>query len=316
MTLSRTSNLATALGFLAVFGGAVSLTSCAHADQATRISQPDARSLSRPARDLVLGAPGSERADAALSGAVQLATRACMARHDLMYRIPKSRVQMTPYRISLPEFPQTYVLAARKRSGYGLFRPPGHRTRRASAVKSQARSSQHYYLLLDGQPNNRVTVTIANGIRTGLPVSGCFAEARTSVYGSVGGYLKATTGVSVIRLDLLQAVQSANAYRDLLRPWSKCMRNHGYAYSSPADAYGHLASAYSAGTATAGLRKREITTAVTDYWCATKVSLVTKVIRLQEREVSRMPTTLRNDFLSYANIYLAALKRIGYPEAI
>src|SRR5262249_17906983 len=99
-------------------------------------------------------------------------------------------------------------------------------------------------------------------------------------------------------------------------PWSVCMRRQGYHYSSPDDAFNHIADAYSARGAAAGLRKREITTAVADYRCAVNTSLVAKTVSAQEAEARRRPSSLRKFLLSYTQIFLDALKRIGYLGAL
>jgi hypothetical protein len=94
------------------------------------------------------------------------------------------------------------------------------------------------------------------------------------------------------------------------------MHQRGYDYASPDDASSHLADAYSAHGATAGLRKREIATAVADYRCAVNTSLVAKTVSAQDREARQMPSSLRRSFVSYVQIYLGALKRINYSATL
>jgi hypothetical protein len=304
-----------------------SVCACGHSKNAGHHAEAT-YGLPRPAFELLTASPSSEQATQALTIAVKQATGRCMARLGLTYHVPDSPTSASAPSLSLPEFPQAYVLSLRERDGYGLFRLRSESSPRGNAGHAelsrrahrapQARSSGHptgqrnSVTVLDGSGKHFVTITLANSVQVSTPTDGCYAVARRSVYGSASNYVKATTGISLIRLDFLHAVESSAAFRHLLLPWSSCMRQRGYDYTSPDDASSHIAGAYSTRGATTALREREIATAVADYRCAVSTSLVAKAISAQDAEARQMPSNLRKSFLSYTQTYLDSLKRINY----
>lgn len=304
---------------VAVSMALASVCACGHTKNAGGHDEATHR-LPRPAFELLTASPGGEEATQALTFAVKQATGRCMARLGLSFHVPDSPASASSS-LSLPEFPQAYVLSLRERAGYGLYRARSERSPRARRVP-KAGSSGHPTgrrnsdTMLLGSGKHFVTITLTNSVQVSTSTDGCYAVARRSVYGSASNYVKATTGISLIRLDFFHAVESSAAFKHLLLPWSTCMHQRGYDYTSPDDAYGHIAEAYSTHGATAALREREIATAVADYRCAVNTSLVAKTVSAQDAEARQMPPNLRKSFLSYTRIYLAALKRINYSATL
>ncbi|MFF9021087.1 hypothetical protein [Streptomyces eurythermus] len=90
---------------------------------------------------------------------------------------------------------------------------------------------------LYGDPGQRkITVEVPDVGTMEAPTSGCFAQARTTLYGDYEKWVRADAFVNARFLPVNKAVRKQPPYVAVTRSWSACMRARGYRFADPAAA--------------------------------------------------------------------------------
>ncbi|WP_157968524.1 hypothetical protein [Streptomyces geranii] len=249
--------------------------------------------------DPTVSDPGRNEISAAdrekLHNAEQLLIQRCMKRYGF-------KTWPTSARSSLPDlvdFP--YVVTDEKwasRHGYGsdihesMFR------------LRQQDPNQIYFAKLP--PEKRAAaLTALNGakpvgLEARMPTGGvlrrsdrsCVSEAESILYGDLRTWYrvnKVTESLSSLRIG---NVLKDGRFREAIRPWASCMREHGYPYSTPEKAR----SAALLGADERGGRAEEIRTAIAEARCAAGTGLSETVRRLDSEHKAALEKEYSSEF--------------------
>jgi hypothetical protein len=296
---SMTSLAPLACAFLA----ALSLAGCASGQPGgqARGSSTAHAALSAGAAALITRSGGYLTAEQTLDTAESELTQRCMV--SLGFRYP-AKAQPDPTARDEPWRPD---LAARRRYGYGLA---AHLTARPAALAaddryqrslSPARRAQ-YRRALFGSMAQYAAIDLPGG-QFSFPTRGCAAAGQERLYGGPVTAARVYYLPQVLFNSVYVAVQRTPGYRHVLAAWAGCMSQHGYRYSSPADAERQLAAEYQAGASPAARRAekhREIAVAVQDANCARQVRVPEVTQSLLLRYAARLPAAQRQALNSVA----------------
>ncbi|MDX6738311.1 hypothetical protein [Actinocorallia sp. A-T 12471] len=134
-----------------------------------------------------------------------------------------------------------------------------------------------------GKEAPNVSVTMPNGDEVGAPTTGCDAEARTALWGSVEHWLLGQRFGSDFREGLISRAEKDPAMRALNVEWSQCMAAKSFAdLESPAKAMDLAASFYEKGDETTAFT-REVDLAIADAQCENDTDYVRKRRILEDR---------------------------------
>lgn len=201
----------------------------------------------------------------------------CMARHGFAY------AEQPPPSSREPGF--RYVLDdvgwARKH-GYGtLLGRPGERNQDASGGKLAPERERAWQRTLLGSGHQLVADLPGLG-RVSAPDTGCIAEARRTLYGDLAGWYRVRRVVDHLGSYLADQVGAASEYRTGLAAWARCVRERGYAASSPDDLR-ELVARQEAESVGEQAEAQEIAAAETEAGCASSTGFAQTIAGLERR---------------------------------
>lgn len=202
----------------------------------------------------------------------------CMARHGFAY------AEQPPPSSSEPDF--RYVLDdvgwARKH-GYGtLLGRPGAWDKDANAgnlEKLAPERQRAWQRTLLGSGRQLVADLPGLG-RVAAPDNGCTAEARGTLYGDLAGWYRVRRIVDHLGSYTAGQVVVASEYRIGLAAWARCVRERGYAASSPPELR-ELVARQAPESFAEPARAREIAAAETEAECATSTGFAQTIGALE-----------------------------------
>ena len=193
-------------------------------------------------------------------------------------------------------------MAAREADGYGFYSQAVQAAASPSGGQSAGQEETYadsltgpvgrrYRLTLDGPYSQRISVNLPGGGSVSIQTGGCLGAAARRLYGSVGNYVQATTGSSLLYDELYGAVVSDPRFSAVVARWSSCMTSHGFKYRTPDDLWNGLGTRIHQ-RPTPAARDLEIKVAVADYRCAATVKLVPTARRLQNEHAQYLSRSL------------------------
>ncbi|MFI1869981.1 hypothetical protein [Streptomyces jumonjinensis] len=129
-----------------------------------------------------------------------------------------------------------------RREGFGATDPrlpaadTEHREPAYLATLSPARRDA-WIRTLHGDPAQQIIKVEVRGVGTlEAPTTGCFASARTELYGNYEKWVRADAFVTSRYLPVNEAVRKQPSYARSTQRWSACMRANSYRFADPAEA--------------------------------------------------------------------------------
>lgn len=99
------------------------------------------------------------------------------------------------------------------------------------------RQQRRWSDVLDGPATApRIKVSVPGVGTLSMATTGCFAEARTRLYGDYRTWVRVDTLVNTRYAAITDDMRQDARYTAATRAWSKCVKAHGYSYASPQDA--------------------------------------------------------------------------------
>ncbi|MFI6410362.1 hypothetical protein [Streptomyces sp. NPDC050585] len=126
-----------------------------------------------------------------------------------------------------------------RREAFGTARPQTRATdteRREAAYLATLSPARRdaWVRALHGDPAQRMVEVEVPGVGTlRAPTDGCFASARTGLYGDYEKWVRADTFVTSRYLPVNEAVRKEPAYVRATQRWSACMRANGHHFADP-----------------------------------------------------------------------------------
>ncbi|WP_344967569.1 hypothetical protein [Salinactinospora qingdaonensis] len=158
---------------------------------------------------------------------------------------------------------------------------------------------------LNGTPTSPITVTLPNGMTLSRNDNGCDADAQARLYGDLATWSRATA-VSDNLTDLRRTrVRDADAFKEAVRAWARCMRRHGHDYATPWQSRAEFLAPDAEHS-----REVEIGVAVTEARCAASSGLTETIHQLDRKQAAR----LREEYGSAVTTKLR-LQRAALPRA-
>jgi hypothetical protein len=179
-----------------------------------------------------------------------------------------------------------------RREGYGLSlnssTDPGGYTTESEPTARYLRTLSHderedWEVAYFGDHSDMTTLTLPNGATFSTSNTGCVAQARTELYGSIRAHVELTALANFMTGEIGSRVIADSSYQEALARWQECMSEVGYPVATPSDAY---TMALEAGVTTpANARVREIRIALDDARCNVQARL-TETAKALERKHS------------------------------
>ncbi|GAA2207338.1 hypothetical protein GCM10009850_027960 [Nonomuraea monospora] len=240
-----------------------------------------------------------------LHRAEELLLRDCMRGHGF-------ETWPTPFRSPVPEyleFPYAVTdVAWARRHGYGSD------LRDRIAELRRTDPNRRYFESLP--PDRRAAALVAlngaraDGLQTRLPTGGvvrrsdssCTSQAERRLYGDLDAWYRAEKITGSLPGLRVAKVTADARFGEAVRRWSGCMREHGHAYSTPAQAR-------SDALRPEGGRAREIRVAVAEATCAAGTGLTATAHRLEGQYKRAVEEQYRAALGAKRDLQLAALPR-------
>lgn len=205
------------------------------------------------------------------------------------FRLPASPGASLP----VPEDEAAAIdLDGRRRHGYGISVHDHGSTAAAApdayisslSVRDQRRLGETQF----GPGEQKTAVTLNGKGRVTVPAAGCIARSRTTLAGDVQTFAKIFYAPQQFDDQLNRTVLKDASYQSTLGQWRACMAHKGYTYASPDAATAQLRQEYEQKAKSSDFRKREISVAVADGECASRLHLPTMLLRIRRRLVARL----------------------------
>jgi hypothetical protein len=210
-------------------------------------------------------------------------------------------------------------LQIRRQIGYGL-RPTPPSPQPAAPSPPPSRQAAYSRALL-GDPNKHVTLDLPSGQQFTLLATGCIAESRVELFGSVieAGrifYLPQDAYVTMHR-----GIVDDPELRRVTTRWAACMSERGHRFASPGAARSSVAAAYRTAGDSRAMRQLERRIALADGECAFIVRLPDTFDRVGRRLAEQLlPDHQKRDLLTVAERQAAAAtkanKLIGHGASV
>jgi len=168
-----------------------------------------------------------------------------------------------------------------------------------------------YTSALNGNPSSSggmVSVTMKDGAVFGVPSGGCWARARSRIYGSLEQYLREDYSFQQLDRNITQAIVSSKEFGAMLAEWSTCMKNSGFAFETPSDAITSVREAYGSG-ATGSVLPIDIATASADEACQNKAKMVQHLNALNGAITLKIVEQNYSTFLAYSQFLTDSVRR-------
>ncbi|MBT2376034.1 hypothetical protein J7E90_01285 [Streptomyces sp. ISL-111] len=165
-----------------------------------------------------------------------------------------------------------------------------------------------YNTALNGDYDDVLSVDLPAGGTIETPRTGCWAGARTHLYGDLKAWFEAKKTVTSLTPLYVPEILADERMNRTVSAWSSCMKEAGQRFSSPDDLREKRIE-HTAGMRSEVARKYDVELAVTEATCAVKTSLG-KVARHLEGEYRS--STLKKygkENAAYQRMGLAALSR-------
>jgi hypothetical protein len=207
-------------------------------------------------------------------------------------------------------------LGRARREGYGLSvtlsEDPGGYTTESEPTARYLRTLSHdqrddWEVAYFGDHADMTTVTLPNGATFSTSNTGCVAEARIELYGSIRAHVEVTAMANYMTGEIGSRVMADSSYQEALARWQECMSELGYSVTAPSDAY---TMALEAGVASpADARVREISIAVDDARCNVRTRLTETAEALEKKHSDEFAEENEAQVLATQELQQHALER-------
>lgn len=221
-----------------------------------------------------------------LNNAEQVLTARCMTKLRYKYfPVLLTDAAVKPY---LSE-PESGTLASRRSEGYGFYRAikiQVSQARKGVTANGQILDSEDAYLqslrgqfaarydaALFGPQNDRVVMKLVNGGAVSTGRRGCFAVARTELYGSIADYVFAFNDVPLAAELISNDVKLTKTFSTALNVYVQCMSAKGFEATTPALARDEVQQRYKDNGVNPVSHAYEIAVATSDYECGSVAHL-------------------------------------------
>ncbi len=212
----------------------------------------------------------------------------------------------------LPPFGSDDVEMAAK-EGYGLSErisdvadADPEAANRAIFEGLSAEEQRRYALLITGDTDDEIEVTLPNGAVVSTPRDGCISDVRRLLYGDLARYIE----LNSIAINMEGQIQAeAAGDPDFIAAearWSACMHEKGWDVDSHTDAVVLAGSGYEGGDS-ATARETEIVIATDDAGCAVESGSVAAAQRALTAARTKVAGDLEGEILAYQEMLLSAL---------
>ena len=203
-----------------------------------------------------------------------------------------------------------------RQEGYGLSltpsEDPGGYTTESEPTARYLRTlshdeREHWDIAYFGDHADMTTVTLPNGATFSTSNTGCVADARIELYGSIRAHVEVTALANYMTGEVGSRVMADSSYQEALAGWQECMSELGYSVATPSDAY---TMALEAGiTSPVNARVREIRIAVDDARCNLHARLTETAKALENKHSDELAEENEARVLATQELQQHALER-------
>lgn len=248
----------------------------------------------------------SREENSVLHAAEEELLRDCMRESGFRYR----KVAENP----LPElrsFPHVIDdLAWAKKHGYGTdlqrkvermrASDPNQRYFRSLSAERRAAALDAFH----GESSRDITVETPDGVQVSRSEEGCQAEAERELFESLPAWFTAESYNEALPGIVEERVAGDARFAAAVRPWSRCMKEDGHDYRSPAELRKRLPSPENPLP-----RDKEIRLAVAEAECAHSTGLAEVTEALEQKYRKEVRRQYRSEVETGRRLQLAALPR-------
>ncbi|MER5551677.1 hypothetical protein ABT001_08345 [Streptomyces sp. NPDC002793] len=165
-----------------------------------------------------------------------------------------------------------------------------------------------YNTALNGDYDDVLSVDLPAGGTIETPRAGCWAGARTHLYGDLEAWFKAKKTVTSLTPLYVPRILADEGMKKTVGAWSRCMKEAGRPFSSP-DEIRERRTADTADMASGEARAYEVELAVTEATCAVRTDLGRTARRLEREHRSVLLKKYGKENAAYQRMGLTALSR-------
>ncbi|WP_322983902.1 hypothetical protein [Streptomyces sp. S584] len=165
-----------------------------------------------------------------------------------------------------------------------------------------------YNTALNGDYDDVLSVDLPAGGAIETPRTGCWAGARTHLYGDLEGWFKAKKTVTSLTPFYVPRILADKRMKKTVSAWSNCMKEAGRPFSSP-DEIREKRAANTAGMSSPEAQAYEVDLAVAEATCAVKTNLGKTARRLEREHRSALLKKYGKENAAYQRMGLGALSR-------
>ncbi|MFI2780738.1 hypothetical protein [Streptomyces sp. ALB3] len=165
-----------------------------------------------------------------------------------------------------------------------------------------------YNTALNGDYDDVLSVDLPAGGAVETPRTGCWAGARSHLYGDLEAWFKAKKTVTSLTPLYVPRILADERMKRTVGAWAHCMKEAGRPFSSP-DEIREKRATSTAGMSSQEARAYEVELAVTEASCAVKTDLGKTARRLEREHRSALLKRYAKENAAYQRMGLAALSR-------
>ncbi|MFJ4838596.1 hypothetical protein [Streptomyces sp. NPDC088746] len=165
-----------------------------------------------------------------------------------------------------------------------------------------------YNTALNGDYDDVLRVDLPAGGTIETPREGCWAGARTQLYGDLEAWFRAKKTITSLTPLYVPRILADERMKKTVGAWSHCMKEAGRPFSSP-DEIREKRTANTAGMSSPEARAYEVELAVAEATCAAKTNLGKTARRLEREHRSTLLKKYGKENAAYQRMGLAALSR-------
>ncbi|GAA1415452.1 hypothetical protein ACFQZ4_25785 [Catellatospora coxensis] len=165
---------------------------------------------------------------------------------------------------------------------------------------------REYDTAYHGTEQDRITVTLANGMTASMASKGCLAEARTKLFGSLPDWLRLDTSWRNIDAEIAPTVLKDARYLKALAGWRACMAGRGQQVAEPMALREQVSREYSLKPRTEA-RELEMALAKLEAECAQTTALIRTAEEVHAEVRAGLDTTRKSDLDTYREMMRTAL---------
>ncbi|HWU08206.1 MAG TPA: hypothetical protein VN520_17780 [Streptomyces sp.] len=165
-----------------------------------------------------------------------------------------------------------------------------------------------YNTALNGDYDDVLSVDLPAGGTVETPRTGCWAGARTHLYGDLEAWFKAKKTVTSLTPLYVPRILADEQMKKTVSAWSHCMKEAGRPFSSP-DEIREKRTADTADMSAQEARSYEVELAVAEATCAVRTNLGKTARRLEREHRSALLKKYGKENAAYRRMGLVALSR-------